>query len=179
MSYPDDKETFPRRSTNDIIPADDHNDPVDFLERLQDVLGLNIEGASADLDARIDVIESFISALKIYEDRGDPADFDYDIGDFTRDESWYDLDLSSIVPAGVKVVSLMCRVNSAGAGRWIMFRKNGNVNNISQSRVVAQVANVSNFQDLIVACDTNRVIEYRVTAAGFTDLDLVVKGWWY
>lgn len=40
MAYPDNKETFPRREIDDIIPPEDHNDPVDFLERVQEVLGI-------------------------------------------------------------------------------------------------------------------------------------------
>lgn len=54
MSYPTDKETYPRRETDDIIPKEDHNDVVDLLERLQDILGYNFLNNYSDLSARLD-----------------------------------------------------------------------------------------------------------------------------
>lgn len=61
MAYPDTKETF-RRVENqdlpdvdgDIVDEDDHNLPVDFLERLQDVLGLDILGGFGSVKLRLD-----------------------------------------------------------------------------------------------------------------------------
>lgn len=43
MAYPDDKETWAVRETDDLIPASDHNDWATFLEALQDTLGLGIK----------------------------------------------------------------------------------------------------------------------------------------
>jgi len=62
MAFPDDKETFPRRTgknlaigeLGDVIPAGDYNDPVDFLERLQDTLGTGLLAGYGSLKLRID-----------------------------------------------------------------------------------------------------------------------------
>lgn len=65
MAYPDDKEIFRRvvgedlaaGIPGDIVTADDRNKPVDFLERLQDTLGVGIKGGEVNLNDRIKALE--------------------------------------------------------------------------------------------------------------------------
>jgi hypothetical protein len=64
MPYPEEKETFDRRVGKDLsqgiigdpVYADDHNNTVDFIERLEDTLGLNITGEEETLAARLDAM---------------------------------------------------------------------------------------------------------------------------
>ena len=50
----------------------------------------------------IDIIKEWIIAqgylTKGYVKRDDPVNADFAMGDFTKDGTWHDLDLSSIVP---------------------------------------------------------------------------------
>lgn len=111
-----------------------------------------------------------------FSDRGDPASADYDENDLTLDGSWYDLDLSGIVPAGTTVVLLQVRVNSATAGSWMQFRKNGNSNTSAVQAVKINASNGYNHGCLLVACDSSRVIEYWAHSTMATVL-LTVTGW--
>jgi len=126
------------------------------------------------LDTRIATLES---AVHFY-DRGDPNADDYGVGDFTTDNTWNDLDLSSIVPVGAKAVlfRLILKDNATGSSMW--FRENGNANTRNAAGMNTQVADVEIRGEIIVACDTDRVIEYKGSNLTFTQLDLTVRGWW-
>jgi len=112
-----------------------------------------------------------------YVDRGDPASADFDQTDLTQDGAWHDLDLSSIVPVGVKVVSVNFQLSDTAAGSYMIFRKNGNSNSVTRTVIGTQVANVVTYSDGIVACDSGRVIEYLVSQA-ISSITITVKGWW-
>ena len=66
MAYPVDKELFPAVTgrdpalgiKGDRVKASEHNKVFDFLERLQDTLGISILGGKASVKARLDDIES-------------------------------------------------------------------------------------------------------------------------
>ena len=114
----------------------------------------------------------------VFTDRGDPAAFDFAVGVLTTDGSWYDLDLSSVVPANAIAVLLGVNVNDDTIGQSIAFRKNGNSNSIATSSVRTQVANQQIEMDVVVACDANRVIEYITDNNTFTAINIKIKGWW-
>lgn len=117
-----------------------------------------------------------VTAYGFFHDRGDPSAFDYVFGDLTRDSTWRDLDLSGIVPVGAKTVALIVGIVTPTVGHVVGFRKNGNVNGFNSSELRGQVSNVFLVQDIIVALDSNRVIEYNANVS-FTTINIVVKGW--
>lgn len=113
-----------------------------------------------------------------FVDRGDPAGFDYDWEDFTRDDAWHDLDLSSIVPAGAKAVSLYLEFEDALVLKYIMFRKKGNVNEKAISKEYCSVANIESGNDLTVPLGENRVIQYKTNMQDRQTANVCIKGWW-
>lgn len=113
----------------------------------------------------------------VFVDRGDPSSMDWSLGSFTFDASWYDLDLSSIVPAGTKSVLFRARLIDDVAHTSVYFRKNGNTNISNVSVIRQNVANHECDEDLIVACDSNRVVEY-MSPNSPTSFWLIVRGWW-
>jgi hypothetical protein len=110
-----------------------------------------------------------------FVDRGDPAASDYTA---LSPGNWIALDLSGIVPAGAKSVVLRVGIGYTEAGKKIMFRKKGNVNAINISEITTQVANGSITQDVIVACDDNRMIEYKLDIGTIIAEWVIIKGWW-
>ena len=110
-------------------------------------------------------------------DRGDPSAADYTLGDFTTDFTWNDLDLSGIVPAGATFVVISGNINDNAVGSSLQFRKNGNSNNFNSGSVRTQVASATIDFRLIIACDSNRVIEYRASNLTFTTINVTVVGW--
>jgi hypothetical protein len=112
-------------------------------------------------------------------DRGDPADWDFEVGDLTTDAAWNDLDLSGIVDEDAIAVILRVIVQDAdGVESAIAFRKNGNSNVHSSLRVRTQVAGVRNDAQLIVFCDTDRKIEYNASDVTWTAINIAVVGWY-
>jgi hypothetical protein len=120
-------------------------------------------------------IDSSLTEAKFY-DRGDPADNDYTQASLTLDGAWNDLDLSSIVPAGATAVKMYVYITHANPYTFLSFRKNGNTNGKNICSVITHVAGQPNIRDIIVPCDSNRVIEYNATAG--STIIIVVQGWW-
>jgi len=113
-----------------------------------------------------------------YVDRGDPSAWDFSLGDFTADGDWYDLDLSSIVPVGTTHVNVKATIQSDTVGTYISFRQKGNVNNFNQLFFRTQVANTTIDGDYIVAVNSNRYIQYRLSASGtYARADVLISGW--
>jgi hypothetical protein len=116
----------------------------------------------------------------VFTDRGDPADADYEVGDLTTDNTWRDLDLGTdvSVPVGTKAVLLYIALIDNVVGVRIRFRKNGNSNEKAVGAIRLQVANIEVNGDVVVPCDSDRIIEYQASNVGFNLIQITVKGWW-
>lgn len=117
-------------------------------------------------------------AYATWTDRGDPSSWDFTEADLTTDATWRDLDLSSIVPAGTTQVRMTVMMTDDAAGNILQFRKNGNSNEIAKQILRTQVANIPTGDDIEVACDSNRVIEYYASNTTFTSIYIAVTGWY-
>lgn len=130
----------------------------------------------------IDIIQEWVQAQGYlttgFVDRGDPLSHDYALGDFTKDGAWHDLNLSSIIPENAKGVALHVIGLANTTNASITLRKNGNTNDVNVSRLITVVAHEFHTADMIVALDTNRIIEYRITPVVWLALSATVKGWW-
>jgi len=119
------------------------------------------------------VVESYIS-------RGDPAveAADFTQATLTTDGTWRDLDLSAIVPAGVKLVELFVNCTDDVIGRVLKFRKKGSVSEYAISLIRTQVINLTNDANMQVECNTLRQIQYNATNAVWTAIGIFVLGYW-
>lgn len=113
-----------------------------------------------------------------YVDRGDPAAYDFSVGVLTTDGNWHDLDLSSIIPEGTVLVHLFVFVSDDTPNVSIALRKKGNSNSYNMSVCGNHAANVHSRNDVMVVPDANRKIEYWTSNNTFTQLDIIVRGWW-
>jgi len=106
--YPADKETFRRVVNRDLsggIPGttldkDDQNLPADFLERLQDTLGLEVNGEYASVAERLNTIPNLGNLSGIWFGQGDSFTASGGISD---DNSILQ---TSIIPAGNKLIMI-------------------------------------------------------------------------
>lgn len=149
------------------VPAGLDYAVADLLRQLKagiELLRQLSQGQAAEITTKIQLV-----------DRGDPSG--YDFTSFTTDANWHDLDLSSVVPAGAKLVLLHVWVVDGSVGSGIVFRKNGNSNSYNESFVSVQAATVTAFASIWVFCDANRVIEYLASNITFTSISVVVGGW--
>jgi len=117
------------------------------------------------------------SAGHKYIDRGFITANDYRIGDFTLDDAYHTLDLSSIIAAGSVVCMLFIALKGDAGGLKFVVKKNGADNDYNVFSVFTQVANLSAFAFGIVAPDENGIIEYSGSVSGITAADMIVKGW--
>ena len=112
-----------------------------------------------------------------YISRSNPSGNDFEIGNFTTDGNWYDLDLSSLVPAGAVAVHLYVGLTDDNTAWNLKFRKNGETGqNVAAPQ--CHIANVDQKQECIVALDSGRIIEYRAPAIVITAINIIVRGWW-
>lgn len=114
-----------------------------------------------------------------FVDRGDPAVVDFDQNDLTKDSNWYDLDLSSIVPANTKAILLSVFGAATATNKIIAFRKNGNANEYNAGRLDTQAAGVRLDSQILVACDSSRVVEYFASTATWLYIGITVCGWFF
>jgi hypothetical protein len=112
-----------------------------------------------------------------FVDRGDPADWDFEVGGLATDEAWHDLDLSEIVPKGAKAVYLYVVVNDDLTNKIICFRENGNSNAANINIIRTYIAGINSQDSFFVSCDSNRVIEYLASNTTWTGIHILVRGW--
>jgi hypothetical protein len=132
----------------------------------------------------LEVNGGITSTYGFYHDRGDTAsDYDWTLANLTADGVWRDLPsgnngtLASIVPAGAKAVVFAVVVYDDVTVNVLALRKNGYGTNTVAGYIYTQTANVTNQAHVIVACDENRVIEYKV-GSGMAYCSITVQGWW-
>ena len=155
-----------------------------FTPAVLDILGqLKIQGGGPGVNK---VLTSDADGLATWEtpsggggfvDRGDPEVVDRST--WAVAGAWTDWDLSAIVPAGAKAVLLLIGLQGTAVSDNIAFRRNGNVNNAVVAKLQCQVPNIVFFQDITVACDENRIIEYYKAGEGYPAIIATVKGWWF
>ena len=114
--------------------------------------------------------------IKVYVDRGDPTAWDATEATLTETLTWTDWDLSSIVPVGAKAVLIRVRIKTNPAFHAIIFREKGNSNILVAGATRTQVANVWYENQVIVACDSDRVIQYYLSFSP-VDMEIVIGGW--
>jgi len=130
---------------------------------------INVEGLAGEL----------ADLQKSYTNRGDPSSFDFLKGDLTLDESYYDLDISSIIGSGIKAVHLRILVISSTANAILCFRKKGQTNAYNTGCTRPQVNFVPFEADIVCACDENGKIQYAGTGGVFSYIGILIRGWWF
>lgn len=113
-----------------------------------------------------------------YVDRGAASASDWVVGDFTTDDAWHDLDVSSVVPAGASAIHFAFMVRDNLVGVYAGIRGKAHPSEWNRVFLLSQVANILIGIDCIVACDNPPVIQYKFSATAFTSIYLIVRGWW-
>jgi len=111
--------------------------------------------------------------------RGDAAGADWDETTLITDNTWRDLDCSSVVPADAKAILFRVLMVDNAADSTFRLRKNGYTNAVNISRTVTQVANQVVCADMIVECDSDRIVEFSAEDVTWVSIDLTIAGWWF
>lgn len=126
----------------------------------------------------IDMVIEAIGVPPTFIDRGDPITVDFDKADFTLDDAWHELDLSGIVPEGATGIAFTVTVFNTAVGKFVRFRRAGNIREKNITEIGTQVANLFYGNDGVVSVNTDRKIEYKMSGAGWIVINMTVKGWW-
>jgi hypothetical protein len=103
--------------------------------------------------------------------------WDFEIGDFTLNGNWHDLDLSGIVPVGAYAVYFRVQVQgTVGTGGFYMAETGvGTYNNIAGA--VTQVADKTIEGSAFVKLDGDRKVRYWGNSTVDTKCNLIIRGW--
>jgi len=124
------------------------------------------------IGGRVEVGDSFT-------DRGDIVTYDLDQYAMTMDNSFYDWDISGIVPAGTTRVLVGIRISDGGIGQYVALSNEGYENFINASWIYTAVTNKTNYNEFEIPVDPdNLILSYATVAAAIDVISLYIKGWW-
>ena len=115
----------------------------------------------------------------VFVNDGDDAGYDRAVGNFTKDATWRDWDISGLVGAQSCLVLIRVKLTNNTLGEQFGLRENGNSNaiNISVGQIVT--VNIQHQVDLMVMTDASGVIEYFASSGGtWAVLDVTIRGRW-
>ncbi len=116
-----------------------------------------------------------VPTSNLYVSNGDVASEHFDKNDFTWDNAWRILDVSSVVPAGVKLIHIrVIHLNVISMG-VMTFRKNG-YSNIKNSVSLSLWYTGTVQHDVFAEVDADRKLEYKGDTSP-TSFNMVIKGW--
>ncbi len=121
-------------------------------------------------------VKTVVPSSSIYVSSGDVVANSFDKTDFTYDSQWNELDLSAIVPAGVKLVHIEVVHRHSVPANWMKFKKLGYANDFNLVQFNTRVNGVDDWYDVWIEVDTDRKLGYKAGASP-TKFDVVIKGW--
>jgi len=110
-------------------------------------------------------------------DRGYTEDPDFELGDFTLDGTWYDLDLSEIVPEGAKFVLLSALGIATTNNAYVFYAKPPGIGNANLGTLIIPTAIEFNVVDLWVPLDDDRKISYAGANTTWLACTAIIRAW--
>ncbi len=112
-----------------------------------------------------------------YTDRGNLANYDFNKDTLIEDGAWHDMDLASIVGAGIRLVLLKVVVGHTTVGEPGNLRTKGYTGSANVAVIRAQEAGYDNISDMWVLTDASGVIQYMFSNTTWAKIDIAVRGW--
>lgn len=114
-----------------------------------------------------------------FQNRGDPSSFDFTTGDFTADNSWHDLDISSIVPANTSCIACHIEFYYTVQDWMVRFKTSNQVYDRNIFSAPQSTSLGFTFRDFTLPTDGLQSIAYKFDSYNFSACNLTIKGWWY
>jgi len=102
---------------------------------------------------------------------------DFTLPDFDNNNAWHDLDLSGIVPDKAYAVVANLRIGATASSESTRWRTKGSTTEFGAVKAGTYPVGSIRWHQLIIACDSDRIIQYRNTPGSWTYLDFNVYGW--
>lgn len=123
---------------------------------------------------------SYISAIPSGDklvDRGNASDYDFRTGNLTKDGNWHELDLSGIVGAGARFVTLKVVAQTTTYRQSFYAKVIGYANDYNGFVIFTNVVDVDISGEFTLPLSIDKKIEYKTTPATWTALSLIVLRW--
>lgn len=111
-----------------------------------------------------------------YVDRGSVISWDYLTASFTQNNAWHNLDLSSKIPIGSKLVLLHILFRGTVIGNYFYFQNPDYPTGVNISAVQVQTVNVYEEGDRWIAPNALRLIAY-ISKAPTNTMSVCIRGW--
>jgi len=112
-----------------------------------------------------------------WTDRGDKDGDDWDLADFTLDNTWREFDLSAIVGVGVRLVMINVLIRNTDGYKGLLIRTNGAAHDANCDVERCHTAGESYQDSMFVQTDADGKIEYKGESANWDLMFVTVRGW--
>ncbi len=129
------------------------------------------------IDAEVAAINESIALLPKFVDRGELSDFDYIIGDLTSDETYRDLDISSIVGVGERLVMLQVQAAAIVAGATLFNITKGHTAYVNRAGLIIPYDTGGEEQTMWIKTNASGVIQYMLSNTTWMYCNIVIRGW--
>ena len=132
-----------------------------------------------ELNQRLFSISKRLHNKPTFYPRGDLTFADFTEDDLTTDGNWHVLDLSTIITSDNPfLVHISMHIHDNASGETIELRPYGTSGAYNRFQLHTQVANAEIDTVALLAIDSRKRVEYRVTDATIDHIELIVTGWW-
>lgn len=113
----------------------------------------------------------------VYVDRGNVAAADFLVGDFTQDEAYHELDISSIVGVGERLVLIEGYFRHTTIGKYFDFAELTSGSGYNKHRVYSTVTNVNEHPCFWVKTTASGKIAYNASTPAWSVATIYIRGW--
>lgn len=113
-----------------------------------------------------------------FTNRGEISAYDFDENNIIADDTYHDLDLSSIVPKGNIPILIQFSISYQSGNKYLKIRKKGFTTDYEAFVVRNSGDNYDARGIFIVECNADRIIECNLSPATNKWVGLIVGGWW-
>lgn len=131
------------------------------------------------IDIAIEAMKAWFADYGGYHERPHTISWDFSLVDFTMDETWRELDLSSIIPEGVKAVNVFASGVHADIHKHLKVSPITNEPQRGTTLLRTKVATVAEVGRIACGVTTDRKMYYSAEAPNWNSIQMQIKGWWF
>ena len=126
-----------------------------------------------------DYVGRAVSVGLTYTKRGDIASYDLTQASMVMDNALHDWDISGIVPAGTKLVSVGAAMADSTIGLFLVLTFKGYENLVNADWLYNAVTNKTVYNNFLIPVDPDvLILSYATSPAAIDIIFMYVAGWW-
>lgn len=160
-----------RMGTGDMLKSVYDTDDDGKVDAVEEHADLHEDGGTDEIGC------AGLAGRSQYVSRGNPSAWDFQVGVLTTNGNRQDLNLSGIVPAGATAIHMLSIFKDGDIDMYFAFYTKSVTNPFNVLLRRTLVADLDHNLDGIIACDSDRIIQYAGSNTTFTRIDILVRGW--